>query len=351
MTDTRVEMVEGSHRGPTPLGETPILEVNNLVMNYETKSGMVSAVEDVTFSLPRGKSLGLVGESGCGKTSIALTLMQLTANNARVLGGEVILDGENLLELSPEEMRKRRWTDVSMVFQGAMNSWNPVYTVGEQIRETMDIHWDPKPTSAEARAKTEELFNLVGINPEMIDRYPHEFSGGMKQRAVIAMALACDPKLIIADEPTTALDVIVQEQILQELKKIQNDFGMSIIYISHDIAVIAEITDLIGVMYAGKLVEMGPTEDIFANPRHPYAWLILSSTPSITGPRRVLAPLEGEPPNLLDPPSGCRFHPRCPFATQQCTDEEPPLLEIAEGHTVACWNHEEVPVTIARVRE
>jgi peptide/nickel transport system ATP-binding protein len=329
--------------------EPPILEVRNLVMNYETRAGMVSAVEDVSFTLPRGKSLGLVGESGCGKTSIALTLMRLLASNARILGGEVLLDGENLLELDPEEMRQRRWDDLSMVFQGAMNSWNPVYTVGEQIRETMDIHWDPKPTTAQARAKIEELFKLVGINPEMIDRYPHEFSGGMKQRAVIAMALACDPKLIIADEPTTALDVIVQEQILEELRKIQHDLGMSIIYISHDIAVIAEITDLIGVMYAGKLVEIGPTSDVFANPKHPYTWLILSSTPSITGPRRALAPLEGEPPNLLDPPSGCRFHPRCPFATQQCVDVEPPLEEIAPGHAIACWNYERVPSTLARV--
>jgi peptide/nickel transport system ATP-binding protein len=235
-----------------------------------------------------------------------------------------------------------------MVFQGAMNSWNPVYTVGEQIREAMDIHWDPTPTAAQAREKTEELFNLVGINPEMIDRYPHEFSGGMKQRAVIAMALSCDPKLIIADEPTTALDVIVQEQILEELKKIQKEFGMSIIYISHDIAVIAEITDLMGVMYAGKLVEVGETKDIFARPRHPYAWLILSSTPSITGSRRQLAPLEGEPPNLLDPPTGCRFHPRCPFATDKCAAEEPVLTEIEPGHSIACWNYEQVPLMIGK---
>jgi peptide/nickel transport system ATP-binding protein len=269
--------------------------------------------------------------------------MQLTAANARVLGGEVILDGVNLLELDKEEMRKRRWTDVSMVFQGAMNSWNPVYTVGDQIREAMDIHWDPKPSAKEARAKTEELFDLVGIDTDMIDRYPHEFSGGMKQRAIIAMALSCDPKLIIADEPTTALDVIVQEQILQELKKIQRDMGMSIIYISHDIAVIAEITDLMGVMYAGKLVEYGETTDIFSRPRHPYAWLILSSTPSITGPRRQLAPLEGEPPNLLDPPTGCRFHPRCPFATEICVSDEPTLTAIEPGHLVACWNYEQVP--------
>ena len=346
MTETQTRTAEGGLGTDRSHSEVPILEVNNLVMNYEIKTGMVSAVEDVSFTLPRGHSLGLVGESGCGKTSVALTLMRLAAANARVLGGEVKLDGENLLELSDEEMRQRRWDDISMVFQGAMNSWNPVYTVGEQIREAMDLHWEPKPTAAQARAKTEELFQLVGLNPEMIDRYPHEFSGGMKQRAVIAMALSCDPKLIIADEPTTALDVIVQEQILEELRKIQHDLWMSIIYISHDIAVIAEITDLMGVMYAGKLVEFGETADIFARPRHPYSWLILSSTPSITGPRRQLAPLEGEPPNLLDPPSGCRFHPRCPFATQRCVDEEPRLEEVEPGHQIACWNHEKVPVGI-----
>jgi len=235
-----------------------------------------------------------------------------------------------------------------MVFQGAMNSWNPVYTVGEQIREAMDIHWNPAPSAVEARQKTTELFELVGINSEMIDRYPHEFSGGMKQRAVIAMALSCDPKVIVADEPTTALDVIVQEQILVELKKIQNEMDMSIIYISHDIAVIAETTDVMGVMYAGKLVEMGPTEELFAHPRHPYTWLILSSTPSITGPRRVLAPLEGEPPNLLDPPTGCRFHPRCPFVLDICAEEEPSLQQIGEGYTIACWNHGAVPMTLVR---
>jgi peptide/nickel transport system ATP-binding protein len=348
MTDTQVRSAEGNPGHEGSQSEPNILEVKNLVMNYETKEGMVSAVEDVSFILPKGHSLGLVGESGCGKTSVALTLIGLAANNAKVLGGEVLLDGENLLKLDKEEMRLRRWNDVSMVFQGAMNSWNPVYTVGEQIREAMDIHWDPTPTAAQAREKTEELFNLVGINPEMIDRYPHEFSGGMKQRAVIAMALSCDPKLIIADEPTTALDVIVQEQILEELKKIQKEFGMSIIYISHDIAVIAEITDLMGVMYAGKLVEVGETKDIFARPRHPYAWLILSSTPSITGSRRQLAPLEGEPPNLLDPPTGCRFHPRCPFATDKCAAEEPVLTEIEPGHSIACWNYEQVPLMIGK---
>jgi peptide/nickel transport system ATP-binding protein len=329
----------------TPNGK-PLLEVDGLVMRYQTKKGQVSAVENVSFTLHQGESLGLVGESGCGKTSVAMSLMRLAADNARYISGEIRLDGENLLALDEDTMRKRRWKSISMVFQGAMNSWNPVYKVGDQIREAMDLHIHPRLSESASEARMVRLFEMVGLNPKMLDRYPHEFSGGMRQRGIIAMALSCDPKLIIADEPTTALDVIVQDQILKELKKIQEQLGMSLIYISHDIAVIAEVTDTIGVMYAGKLVEYGSTLDVFRRPRHPYSYLLLSSTPSITGPRRKLAPLEGEPPNLLDPPPGCRFHPRCPFATEKCRVEEPPLEEIGGGHKVACWNWEKVPVTL-----
>jgi len=324
----------------------PLLEVDHLVMRYRTKKGDVSAIEDVSFSLAQGGSLGLVGESGCGKTSVAMSLMRLAADNARYVNGEIRLDGENLLALDEATMRKRRWKSIAMVFQGAMNSWNPVYTVGDQIKEAMDLHFHPRLTDEATRLRMDRLFEMVGLNPAMLDRYPHEFSGGMRQRAVIAMALSCDPRLIIADEPTTALDVIVQDQILKELKKIQEQLGMSLIYISHDIAVIAEVTETIGVMYAGKLVEYGTTAEVFRRPRHPYAYLLLSSTPSITGPRRKLAPLEGEPANLLDPPTGCRFHPRCPFMTEKCVHEEPPL-EIKEGgHLAACWHSDRVPVSI-----
>jgi peptide/nickel transport system ATP-binding protein len=240
-------------------------------------------------------------------------------------------------------MRQRRWKEIAMVFQGAMNSWNPVYRVGDQIREALDTHYRGVMNYDEQRTHMEKLFTSVGLPPSMLDRYPHEFSGGMRQRAVIAMALSCGPQLIIADEPTTALDVIVQDQILKELKRIQADMGMSIVYISHDIAVIAEVTDSLGVMYAGNLVEYGPTAQVFARPRHPYAYLLLRSTPSISGPRRQLAPLKGEPPDLLNPPTGCRFHPRCPFATERCVVEQPPLEDIGDGHRVACWHHDEVP--------
>ncbi len=310
----------------------PLLEVDRLVMRYKIKAGQVSAVEDVSFTVHEGESVGLVGESGCGKTSIALSLLRLLPSNAEFISGEIRLNGEDLLFLSPEEMRQRRWKEIAMVFQGAMNSWNPVYRVGDQIRETLDTHYRGAMDYDEQRAHMEKLFTAVGLQPAMLDRYPHEFSGGMRQRAVIAMALACSPQLIIADEPTTALDVIVQDQILKELKRIQAEMGMSIIYISHDIAVIAEVTDTLGVMYAGKLVEYGPTAEIFARPRHPYAYLLLRSTPSITGPRRKLAPLEGEPPDLFRPPPACRFHPRCPFATEICSTEEPPLADIGGGH-------------------
>ena len=321
----------------------PLLEVDRLVMRYKIKAGEVSAVEDVSFTVHQGEAVGLVGESGCGKTSVALSLLRLLPSNAEYVSGEIRLNGEDLLFLSNEEMRQRRWKEISMVFQGAMNSWNPVYRVGDQIRETLDTHYRGVMDYDQQRTHMEKLFTAVGLPPTMLDRYPHEYSGGMRQRAVIAMALACSPQLIIADEPTTALDVIVQDQILKELKRIQKDLGMSIIYISHDIAVIAEVTDSLGVMYAGKLVEYGPTASVFARPRHPYAYLLLRSTPSISGPRRQLAPLEGEPPDLLDPPTGCRFHPRCPFATDQCVHDEPPLEEIGGGHRVACWHHDQVP--------
>ena len=317
-----------------------ILSVDDLTMYYKTREGYVKAVENVTFDLKKGTALGLVGESGCGKTSVAMSLMGLLPDNAEILNGSIVLDDEELVGLTQEQMRKKRWDEISMVFQGAMNAWNPVYTVGDQIREAIRYHWEPVPPVHVANERITELFELVGLNPDMIERYPHEFSGGMRQRAMISMALSCDPKLIIADEPTTALDVIVQDQILNELKKVQDELGMSIVYISHDIAVIAEVTERIGVMYAGRLVELGSTADVFANPRHPYGWLLLRSTPSVRGPRRKLSPLEGEPPNLVTPPEGCRFHPRCPLATEKCRTDVPVMTEVEPGHQVACWNWE-----------
>ena len=346
----RSARAQAADRVAGPSDSAPLLEVDGLSMHYRTSIGWVSAVDGVSFVLHKGEALGLVGESGCGKTSVAMSLLRLLPENAEFRGGSIRLNGTDLLEMTEDQMRSRRWSDIAMVFQGAMNAWNPVYTVYEQIREAMVTHFGGELKEDQIRDRVGELFDLVGLNRAMVDRYPHEFSGGMRQRAVIAMALSCDPQVIIADEPTTALDVIVQDQILQELKQVQTALGMSIIYISHDIAVIAEVTEVMGVMYAGRLVELGPTEDVFSRPRHPYTYLLLQSTPSVTGPRRVLAPLEGEPPNLVDPPTGCRFHPRCPYADQRCREENPTMevIDPQSGYAVACWNWTSVPVRIRK---
>ena len=234
-----------------------VLVVNKLNMHYETLDGPVSAVKDVSFSLKEGESFGLVGESGCGKTSVAMSLLQLQADNAKITSGSIKLEGVELVGMTEKELRAVRWDGISIVFQGAMNAWNPVAKIGEQIREAIREH-RPDNTKEENTEKISQLFNIVGLDDSIMDRYPHELSGGMKQRAVIALALSCDPKIVIADEPTTALDVVIQDQILKELKKVQELLGLSLIYISHDIAVIAEMTDNMAVMYAGSIVELGP---------------------------------------------------------------------------------------------
>ena len=315
---------------------SPILQVKDLTMHYQTRQGTVKAVDGISFELARGEVLGLVGESGCGKTSIAVTLMKLLPDNALIVKGQVLLDGQDLMTMDDTTLRTYRWRRISMIFQAAMNSLDPVHRVGDQIIEAIEAH-DMITTMTEARATVDRLFRLVGLDPGLTDRYPHEFSGGMRQRAVIAMALACQPDVIVADEPTTALDVIVQDRILRQIKEIQTDLNMSMIYITHDIAVVAEITGRIGVMYAGKLVELGSTADVFERPIHPYTKALLSVFPSIRGEKRPLATLGGEPPNLIDPPTGCRFHPRCPYATAICQQEEPPVV-VRDGHWAACWN-------------
>ena len=304
-------------------------------MHYFATQGEVKAVDDVSFSVEKGQALGLVGESGCGKSSIAISLLKLLPDNARFLGGHIYLDGVDLFPLSEDEMRKYRWNKISMIFQAAMNSLDPVYTVGDQIAEALDLHVDL--TRKETRDRIVELFDLVGLDPGFIGRYPHEYSGGMKQRAIIAMALACEPVLIIADEPTTALDVIVQDRILREMREIQQRLDMSMIYISHDMAVIAEVSDVMGVMYAGKIVELGPTVEVFQRPIHPYTAALMSAFPSVVGEKHELMTLPGEPPNLIDPPKGCRFNPRCAYATSICREEEPPIV-MRDGHWAACWN-------------
>ncbi|MXW30920.1 MAG: ABC transporter ATP-binding protein [Chloroflexi bacterium] len=314
----------------------PLLTVDGLSLSYQTRQGEVQAIRDVSFELARGSALGLVGESGCGKTSVANCLMRLLPDNARLSAGRVLLDGQDVLLLTEEEMRLRRWRRISMVFQAAMNVLDPVYRVGQQIIEAIETH-GVESTDSAARERVARLFRMVGLDPQLMERYPHEFSGGMRQRAVIAMALSCDPDLMIADEPTTALDVIVQDRILRELKAIQQQLAMSIIYISHDIAVVAEVTDVVGVMYAGRLVEMGDTSDVFRAPAHPYTAALMSSFPSVSGERRSLTSLPGEPPNLSDPPQGCPFHPRCAYATDVCRTEYPPRARSG-SHWAACWH-------------
>lgn len=314
----------------------PCLKVDDLTLTYRVRQGEVRAVQDVSFELDRGQSLGLVGESGCGKSSVATCLMRLLPDNARVVSGRVLLGNQNLLQLSDEELRRFRWKRIAMVFQAAMNVLNPVYRVGAQIQEAIEAH-DVTATPEEARNRVSELFRKVGLDPRMMERYPHEFSGGMRQRAVIAMALSCDPDVIIADEPTTALDVIVQDRILRELKAIQQENQMAVIYISHDIAVVAEVSDYVAVMYAGRLVEKGPTVDVLSSPVHPYTAALTSAFPSVSGERRSLASLAGEPPNLVNPPKGCPFHPRCPAATDICRSEFPPVVNKRD-HWAACWH-------------
>jgi len=304
-------------------------------MHYMTQEGPVRAVDGVSFTVERGQSLGLVGESGCGKSSIATSLLKLLPDNASIEAGSVLLEDVDLLPLSEREMREYRWDRISMVFQAAMNSLDPVYRVGDQIVEALEAHYDR--ARHESLDKVRELYELVGLNPEFMHRYPHEYSGGMKQRAIIAMALACEPDLIIADEPTTALDVIVQDRILREMKEVQSKLNMSMIYISHDMAVIAEVSDVVGVMYAGKIVEYGPTAAIFGSPIHPYTQALMSAFPSVVGKKRELSTLPGEPPNLVDPPTGCRFHPRCAYATDECRTSEPPIV-TRDTHWAACWN-------------
>lgn len=312
-----------------------ILEVKNLSMHYETISGNVNAVNNVSFNVKQGESFGLVGESGCGKTSVAMSLLQLQPENGKITNGSIKFNQNELTGLTENELREIRWRGMSIVFQGAMNAWNPVVKVGEQIREAMREH-NPQNTKKQNTIKINELFEMVGLLSSVSERFPHELSGGMKQRAMIALALSCDPKLIIADEPTTALDVVIQDQILKEIRKVQEVFGLSLIYISHDIAVIAEMTDNMGVMYAGSIVELGKTEEIFKDPKHAYTRMLLESTPSIVGEKKKLRSLDGEPPTLINNDNKCLFSYRCPNPTNECKNREldMELIKISSGHYV-----------------
>ncbi|RJX29715.1 MAG: ABC transporter ATP-binding protein [Desulfarculus sp.] len=313
----------------------PLLSVENLCIGYRTAQGLLKAVEGVNFTLEAGSSLGLVGESGCGKTTIGMALMGLLPPNGRISEGRIVLDGVDLAALSEEELRAVRWRDVAMIFQAAMNALNPVQRVSRQMTEAISTH-RPELGKEELLGQVEGLFQLVGLPLARLHDYPHQYSGGMKQRAIIAMALALNPKLIIADEPTTALDVVVQDQILKETKALQDKFHMGIIFISHDISIVAEVCQHIGVMYAGQLVESGSTEQVFYSPRHPYTMALVNSFPTLTGERKELTPIPGEPPNLIGVIPGCRFCDRCPRSEAFCKLEPPSWQEVAAGHRVLC---------------
>lgn len=316
-----------------------LLEVRNLRTYFSTTKGMLKAVDDVSFRLDRGQALGLVGESGCGKTTSALSIARLLPKEGRIAGGEIFFDGCDVLKESESQLRERRWKDVSIIFQGAMNALNPVLSVGEQIAEAIVLH--EKRSKEEALQEAQNLLELVEIPKERHKRYPHEFSGGMKQRAMIAMALACDPKLVIGDEPTTALDVMIQAQILNLLERLRRERSMGMILITHDLSILSETCDSIAVMYAGKIVETGTVTDIFEHASHPYTDRLIRCFPNIHGAKTIPEGIEGYPPNLLDPPAGCRFHPRCEFAFDRCLVEEPETRRVGGEHTAACHLVEE----------
>lgn len=315
-----------------------LLKVQDLSVEYHTDSGIFLAVKDLFFTLAEGKSLGIVGESGCGKTTAMMALMRLLPEAGRIVDGEVLFENVDLLQLSPKEMRKYRWLKMSMIFQGAMNALNPVRTIGSQIAEALREHATvPK---GEIRQEVLRLLDLVGVAHSRTDQYPHQYSGGMRQRAMIAMALACRPKIVLADEPTTALDVMIQAQMLDLLQDIQKELGLSIIMVTHDLGVVAELCDDVLVMYGGKLAEYASADIIYNRPLHPYTQRLLSAFPDIENPRAQLASIPGHPPALNALPPGCRFEPRCELADEGCTRTAPEPVEFGKGHYVSCFKVE-----------
>jgi peptide/nickel transport system ATP-binding protein len=314
----------------------PLLSVEDLRVYYKTQAGDVKAVDGVSFELEKGEALGLAGESGCGKTTAALTLTRLLPNNARIVSGAINFDGTDLVTMDEKTLKKEiRWKRISLVFQGAMNALNPIMRVSEQIIEAIQLH--EEISLPEARERVVELFKQVGLAPDRADNYPFEFSGGMRQRAMIAMALACSPDLIIGDEPTTALDVVVAAQTLELIRRLREELNLSLILISHDLSVLAETCNKIAIMYAGEIAEYGKIENVYGDPAHPYTQGLLGAFPNIRAARsKTLSSIPGHPPDLLTPPTGCRFHPRCPFAAELCRREDPEFTILPDGRKVAC---------------
>ena len=323
---------------------SPLLEVKNLRTHFYTFEGVVKAVDGVSYDLEEGETLGLVGESGCGKSVSAMSLMRLIPDPpGKIVDGEILFEGQDVLQLSMDEMRHIRGAKMSMVFQEPMTSLNPVLNLEKQLGETLQLH--KGMTKQEARQESVELLARVGIpDPERrVRQYPHQFSGGMRQRVMIAMALSCNPRVIIADEPTTALDVTIQAQILELMKGLTQEFGVAMIVITHNLGVVARYADRMNIMYAGKIIERGESAEIYSNPRHPYTVGLLKSVPRLDLPRRTsLDPIEGQPPDLIAVPKGCAFRARCKWAVDKCATDEPGLETVAEGHYSACWRSEDL---------
>ncbi|MFD8318567.1 ABC transporter ATP-binding protein [Kitasatospora purpeofusca] len=335
------ELQKTPARAAAPAGGDPYLSVRDLRIHFDTDDGLVRSVDGVSFDLAKGRTLGIVGESGSGKSVTSLGIMGLHRSKRARITGEIRLDGEDLVAAGPDRVRELRGRQMAMIFQDPLTAMHPYYTVGQQIVEAYRVH-HPQATKKQARARAVEMLDRVGIpQPDRrVDDYPHQFSGGMRQRAMIAMALVNDPSLLIADEPTTALDVTVQAQILDLIRDLQEEFGSAVIIITHDLGVVAELADDILVMYGGKCVERGPAETLFDSPEHPYTWGLLGSMPRLDRElQERLVPVKGTPPSLINVPSGCAFHPRCPYAELtggRSVEETPGLTEVAPGHHAAC---------------
>lgn len=311
-----------------------LLEIRNLCVDYVSPKGIARAVNNVSLSIAPGETLGIAGESGCGKSTLAFAISRLHKAPALISEGEIIYDGQDVLKMNDKQLRNFRWNDVSIVFQSAMNSLNPVITIGEQLIDVILAH--RKISYKKAYDRAVELLNVVGIHGDRMASFPHQLSGGMRQRVVIAVALTLEPKLIIMDEPTTALDVVVEREILNELYELKSKFGFSILFISHDLSLMGEIADRIGVMYAGNLIELGEAQKVFNNPQHPYTKGLISSFPTIHGPKKRLHGIPGNPVNLLQIPQGCNFQARCNECISKCTEVDPTLVNVENGNFVSC---------------